>query len=718
MGNNSSGQIDSSSRLRLAIDIGGTFTDSVLVDQNNSVVASTKTLTSHKDPSLAAFDGARSVLDSAGVSLDAVALLIHGTTLATNALIEKRGAKVATICTRGFRDILEIAYERRYSQYDINLQKPDFLVPRNRSFTITERMSVHGDVLLPLHEAELSSLADSIKELEVESVAVCLIHAYANDSHEKVIADYLFKACPGIAVSLSSEVSPEAREFDRLSTTVANAYVKPLMAQYLEAFAARFSSQGFAAPILMMTAGGGMTTLETAARYPVRLVESGPAGGAVLAAETARQSGLSKVLSFDMGGTTAKLCLIDDAEPQKARQFEIARAARFIKGSGMPVRIPVVEMIEIGAGGGSVATVDRVGRLQVGPQSAGSEPGPAAFGKGGDLPTVTDADLLLGYIVAERFAEGRFVLDSESARVAVETLIAKELSLEVMQAAEGISRIVDENMANAARMHAVESGKHLGERTMIAFGGNGPLHACRVARASGIRKILIPPAPGVGSAVGFLFAPISFEVVRSHYCWLDSLNASGLKQINELLENMQAQASSIVEMGCTGDNPDLSVKRLAFMRYHGQGYEIEIELPNRDIVDQDIKELSLLFEQEYGKLYSRPVPGMRIEVLNWSVHVSSVADNVPDSNTDRAQPGAVEQTTGVVLEAIAAKCEIWCDVTAAKRSAKLLWRNEMQQGVVVQGPALICEHQTTTLVAADFHSYADGLGNLVVERLN
>ena len=702
--------------MRLAIDIGGTFTDSVLVDQNNSIVASTKTLTSHKDPSLAAFDGASDVLASAGVGLDAVTLLIHGTTLATNALIEKRGAKVATISTRGFRDILEIAYERRYSQYDINLQKPDFLVPRSRSFTITERMSVHGDILVPLQESELSSLANSIKKLKVESVAVCLIHAYANDSHEKTIAEYLHHACPDVAVSLSSEVSPEAREFDRLCTTVANAYVKPLMAEYLGSFAERFHSQGFVSPILMMTAGGGMTTLETAARYPIRLVESGPAGGAVLAAETARQSGLSKVLSFDMGGTTAKLCLIDDAQPQTARQFEIARAARFIKGSGMPVRIPVVEMIEIGAGGGSIATVDRVGRLQVGPQSAGSEPGPAAFAKGGDMPTVTDADVLLGYIVPERFAGGRFKLDIERARAAVDSQISKRLSLGKFETAEGISRIVDENMANAARMHAVESGKHLGERTMIAFGGNGPLHACRVARASGIKKILIPHAPGVGSAVGFLFAPISFEVVRSHYCWLDSLDASGLTKINDLLKSMQTHASSIVEMGCTDAKPrSLAVRKSAFMRYHGQGYEIEIDLPDRNILQEDIENITGQFEHEYAKLFSRPVPGMRIEILNWSVHVSAFGS---DLKKDTAGDITVAPSTEVDNTRADKTCEIWCDVTGAKRQAKLLWRESMVKNVVVEGPALICEHQTTTLVAADFRSYADELGNIVVEQIN
>ncbi|MEM6987457.1 MAG: hydantoinase/oxoprolinase family protein, partial [Pseudomonadota bacterium] len=450
-----------SPQLRLASDIGGTFTDTVLMS-GDQVLATTKTLTTHSAPAEGALTGATRVLEHANRRFEDVDGMVHGTTLATNALIERRGATVATVCTEGFRDILEIGYERRYSQYDINLTKPNLLVPRHRSLTVPERMSVHGEVLRVLDERAISDLVAQLDATGASAVAVCLLHSYANPDHEQQLAEALAAQRPDLRVSLSSEVSPEAREFDRLCTTVANAYIQPLMAGYLRDFSERFAAAGLRCPILMMTAGGGMCTVDTASRFPIRLVESGPAGGALLAARIAQQLGLQATLSFDMGGTTAKLCLIDDA-PQRARQFEIARQARFIKGSGMPVRIPVIDMIEIGAGGGSIASTDRLGRLHVGPQSAGSEPGPVAFDRGGQSPTVTDADLSLGYLDAARFAEGRLSLNAVAARDALAKQIAPALHFSGADAAErsanGVSRVVDENMASAARMHAVESGK-------------------------------------------------------------------------------------------------------------------------------------------------------------------------------------------------------------------------------------------------------------------
>ena len=383
---------------RLAIDIGGTFTDTVLADATGTIIATTKTATTPEVPALGALEGARRVIAAAKTDWRHIVGFIHGTTLATNALIEKRGACVATITNEGFRDILEIAYERRYSQYDINLEKPDLIAPRARAFTIGGRIDAKGQELQPLDEPAVDRLLENLKACGAEAVAICLLHAYANPEHEIRLRDILQSARPDLVISLSHEVSPEAREFDRLSTTIANAYIQPIMARYLSDFQARFSGEGLECPILMMTAGGGMTTVETAARLPIRLVESGPAGGAILAARIARQTEQRSVLSFDMGGTTAKLCLIDNFRPQTARKFEIARAARFIRGSGMPVRIPVIEMIEIGAGGGSIARVDRLKRVHIGPESAGAEPGPAAFAKGGVDATVTDADVTKGLI--------------------------------------------------------------------------------------------------------------------------------------------------------------------------------------------------------------------------------------------------------------------------------------------------------------------------------
>ena len=478
------------SKPRLAVDIGGTFTDTVLVDRDNAVCASVKTPTTPANPTNGAMKGVQHVLAQASCPISDVAGFVHGTTLATNALIERRGARVATITTQGFRDILEIAYERRYSQYDINLSKPDLIVPRRLAFTVPERMLANGDIHQPLDETVVDGLVSSFDAENVEAIAICLLHAYANPTHERRLRELLLERKPDLAISLSSEISPEAREFERLCTTIANAYIQPLMSRYLTEFAESFAREGLECPILMMTSGGGMTTLEAAARYPIRLVESGPAGGAILASKVAEELGERNVLSFDMGGTTAKLCLIDNYRPQTSRKFEISRAERFVKGSGMPVRIPVIEMIEIGAGGGSIASVDRLGRVQVGPQSAGSDPGPAAFGKGGVNPTVTDADVALGLIDPDQFAEGLLKIDEAAASAALEREIGVHLDLDVVGSAEGVSQIVDESMASAGRMHAVEAGKDLSNRTMIAFGGNGPLHATRVARRAGVDRIM------------------------------------------------------------------------------------------------------------------------------------------------------------------------------------------------------------------------------------
>ena len=684
-------------RLRLAIDIGGTFTDTVLVDETGDVLASTKTPTTPDDPTDGALDGARHVLTQTGYGWADIAGFIHGTTLATNALIERRGARVASVTNAGFRDILEIAYERRYAQYDINLVKADLIVPRAHSFTIGGRMDVQGNELTPLDASAVAALCDDLTASGADAVAICLLHSYANPAHEIALRDLLLTALPHLNISLSHEVSPEAREFDRLCTTIANAYVQPLMSRYLLELQSVFRGQGLTCPILMMTAGGGMTTLDTAARLPIRLVESGPAGGAILAARIAAQAGERAVLSFDMGGTTAKLCLIDDHRPQMARQFEIARAARFIKGSGLPVRIPVLEMIEIGAGGGSIAGVDRLGRLTVGPQSAGAEPGPAAFGKGGTNPTVTDADVTLGYIQSDRFAEGRLQIDQDAAAAALRMAVGDALTLDAMSAARGVSEIVDESMASAGRMHAVESGKEIETRLMIAFGGNGPLHATRVARRAGVSRILIPPDPGVGSAVGFLFAPVGFEIVRSRYALLNGLDVAGL---NGFLDAMTDEATEVVRQGApTGA---LTTRKQAFMRYHGQGHEIEIDLPQRTLTAGDIAALGIAFEAEYSRQFSRAVPGMAIEVLNWAVHVASAAPGLtPLTDLHVNHPATPTDTREVV-----------CDVTGATVAAGIFERSTLSPGSTVNGPALITEPQTTTLVSVDFTARIDDARNI------
>ncbi|MEM6566731.1 MAG: hydantoinase/oxoprolinase family protein, partial [Pseudomonadota bacterium] len=540
-------------------------------------------------------------------------------------------------------------------------------------------------------------IATSLRTSGIEAVAVCLLHAYANPAHELILRARLLDQMPDLVVSLSHEVSPEAREFDRLCTTVANAYIQPLMARYLGDFQTRFQKLGLSCPILMMTASGGMTSIETASMLPIRLVESGPAGGAVLAARVARQTGSTNVLSFDMGGTTAKLCLIDDFRPQTARTFEIARAERFIRGSGMPVRIPVIEMIEIGAGGGSIAQVDTLGRIQVGPQSAGAVPGPAAFGTGGTCATVTDADVALGLIEPTRFAEGRLTIDVARARATLRREVGTALDMDADAAAFGVSEIVDENMASAGRMHAVESGKDLSTRTMIAFGGNGPLHATRVARRAGVKQIIVPKDPGVGSAVGFLYAPVSFELVRSHYVSLDVLDVNA---VNDLLQGMQDEAATVARFGTSADI--LERRRAAFMRYHGQGHEIEVTLPDRPLSEADKARLKEAFETEYAAQFGRVVPDMRIEILNWALSLSEATPDIEGAPYLRTCKPAKH----------AAEREIVCDVTGRSCISAIIERSTLAAGDTLAGPALIVEPQTTTLVSVDFSAKVDAYGNI------
>ena len=684
---------------RLAIDIGGTFTDVALALDDKYLTS--KLLTTHHNPVEAVLEAADIALQQAKVEPAELAAVIHGTTLATNALIERRGAKVGAIVTEGFRDILEIAYERRYDQYDLYIEKPDMIVPRERMKTVRERLRADGSVQTPL---DLESVQQAVVELlddGIESIAICLLHSYKNADHEEAILRLIQALAPDLPVSLSSEVSPEIREFDRLCTTVGNAYIKPLMAGYLKNLEQSLKQKGFACPLFLMTSGGGMTTLETARALPIRLVESGPSGGALLAANIAMACGVSQALSFDMGGTTAKVCLIENGEPRTSRAFEVGRAERFIKGSGLPVRIPVLEMIEIGAGGGSIASIDAMQQLKVGPKSASSDPGPACYGKGGSQPTVTDADALIGFMEPGAFAEGRLHLDIDLAAKAIESGISAELGNDAAAAADGISQVVDEAMANAARMHAVEQGKNLEDCVMIAFGGNGPLHATRVAEKIGIGKIIIPPQPGVGSAVGFLSAPVSFELVRSFYTLVEDFDSNA---INDLLTQMQGEASAVVEAGAQGQI--LITTRTAFMRYKGQGHEIEVGIPKGRLDKEGIRKLVKVFETDYKRLFGRVVPGMKIEVMNWSIRVSTQTENpvgqVSNEALNSAKPSHSRQ--------------LHLGQTGQQLTALCYQRDALKAGDTLSGPALIIEPQTTTYVSAAFEVVIDSVNNIVMTR--
>jgi len=687
-------------KTRLAADIGGTFTDVVLETLTGLHTAKVPTNPDHPERGIMA--GVEIVLAQAGLAAGDIDIFIHGTTLATNALIERKGAKTALITTEGFRDSLEIAYESRYDQFDLKIEKPLPLVPRALRFTVTERLDVRGNVLIPLDHGQISAIAAELARLKIEAVAVGLLHSYANPDHERAVRDALLQAGCTAEITLSSDVCPEVREYERFMTTVCNAYVQPVMARYLRVLEATLAQGGFRCPLFLMTSGGGMTTLAAAIRYPIRLVESGPSGGAVLASRIAASLGEERVVSFDMGGTTAKICLIDDFQPQTARNFEIARAARFQKGSGMPVRIPVVEMIEIGAGGGSIAYVDGLRRLSIGPESAGAVPGAACYGKGGRRPTVTDANVVLGRIDPDRFAEGRMKLDVRAANDAVTGDVGAPLSIDLPAAALGITEMVEENMASAARIHSVEHGADLSRYTMIAFGGCGPLHAVRLAEKLGVARVVVPANCSVGSAVGFLWAPIAYEVVRSRYMTLDRFDLAGA---NAVIAEISAEAREIVR----GGDPDgaLSEVRTAYMRYVGQGHEIQVPVPDGIIGPQGVELIRTAYERSYTGLFGRTIPERDIEILSWSIVVSTrqeAAERVapPCMAVQAPQAG----TRNVILPK-----------DRAYRDLPVYWRPDMPVGAAFDGPALVAEPQTTTFVTAGFRGRIDQNANLVLEKV-
>ena len=684
---------------RVAADIGGTFTDLVLDDGARRHAA--KVLTSHSDPADAVLQGLREVMALAGCKPEAVSLFLHGTTLATNALIERRGAVTALLTTEGHRDAVEMAFENRFEQYDINIDRPAPLVPRRLRIPVRERIAADGGLLKALDDASLNRAVAALAAARVESLAIGFLHAYRNPEHEQRAAAAVRKSLPGVAITLSSEVCPEIREYERLSTACANAYVQPLMAAYLGSLERQLRAAGVQCPLLLMTSGGGLTDIGTASRFPIRLVESGPAGGALLAQNIARQSGYARALSFDMGGTTAKICLIDHAEPLLSRSFEVDRAYRFKKGSGLPVRIPVIEMVEIGAGGGSIAAVDKLGRITVGPASAGSEPGPAAYGRGGALPTVTDADTLLGRLRPEFFAGGSMPLDAAAGQRAIEGEVATPLHLDAQAAAVGITEVIDENMAAAARAHALEWGKDAGGRTLIAYGGAAPLHACRVADKLRIDRILIPEGAGVGSALGFLLAPVSFEVVRSRYMTLSGIR---LAEIRCLIDEMRTEAAAVVGAATSGQPLQETLR--AYMRYAGQGYEIAVNAPPQD-ADDFAAQLGDAFAAAYRMLYARTIPGQEIEILSWTLALGTT----PLAQDQAPAPQRLRQATpdGCV--------ELFDAALGEVREAALYQRQRLGAGDHFDGPALIVEDQTTTVVGADFAGLVNARGHLILERI-
>lgn len=685
--------------MKLAVDIGGTFTDVVLKGADGS--ASIKVLTTHDAPDQGVLDGVLQLLEETSSKVADVDLVIHGTTLPTNALIERKGARTALIATEGFRDSLEMAHEHRFEQYDLYMVRPDPLVPRNLRLTVPERVAADGSVLLDLDEDAVAALVPKLLEEKVEAVGVCFLHSYINSDHEQRAAEILQAALPDLAITISSQVCPEIREYERMSTTCANAYIQPLMAGYLRKLEKGLAEIGLTCPLLLMMSSGGITTVATAVAQPIRLVESGPAGGVIFSQWVAAECGVKQALSFDMGGTTAKLTLIDDLKPQYSRTFEVARQYRFLKGSGLPLRIPVIDMVEIGAGGGSIARVDGLKRITVGPDSAGSTPGPACYGLGGKEPTVTDSDVVLGRIDPDNFAGGKINLDAARAEAAIEKAISGPLGVENVIAAAGISEIVDETMASAARVHAVENGKETGGRTLIAMGGAAPLHCARLAEKLDIDRIIVPVGAGVGSAHGFLRAPIAYEVVRTRLMRLDSLEP---KALTAMFAEMRAEAEAVVRLGAP--EARLVETREAFMRYRGQGHEIPVPLPVRDYDHTIGSDFHQWFEKQYAQVFSRIVPGLEVEALTWTLTLS--AEQQP------AEKPPVPASASGVTEA--GRRQLFDPNLEAAVEVPVYDRLAMAAGSEVQGPAVIVETETATVVPAGFRAVVSTLGHLILTR--
>ena len=686
---------------RLAIDIGGTFTDLALEYSTSYGPTRTtaKVLTTQDQPERGVLDGIAAILAQANVEPGAIALLVHGTTLATNAIIERKGARTALVTTQGFRDVLALGNESRYDQYDLGITLPAPLVPRHLRLPVPERLDNTGQVLLPLDEAAVAALVPTLQRERVESIAIGYLHSFTNPAHERRTRDILAHHLPGIPISLSSEVSPEMREWERFSTTAANAYVQPLIAGYLGRLETGLRAMDLTAPVFLMLSGGGLTTVATARRFPIRLVESGPAGGAIFAAHIARQCSLPEILSFDMGGTTAKVCLVDNYQPQAARTFEVARVGRFKRGSGLPLRIPVIEMVEIGAGGGSLAHVDALGRIAVGPESAGAAPGPACYGRGGTHPAVTDANLVLGRYEPTRFAGGTMPLDVPAAETALTSTIGAQLGLEPGMAALGVIEMVDENMANAARVHAVESGKTYAGRTLIAFGGGGPVHAYRVAEKIGIDHIVVPLGAGVGSAIGFLRAPVAYEVVRSLYQRLATFDPAA---VTALLDDMAAEATATVAQGSFG--APTHQHRLAYMRYVGQGHEIPVALPAHPLTATDTPALRQAFDDAYTRFYDRPVPGSDVEVMSYAVTVTTTPE--PVASTPAPPTRDTPLRSLIVRDTATATTAPW----------SVHDRMSLSPGAIIPGPAIVTEDETSTLIGPEWTATVDPHGVLHLRR--
>ena len=685
----------------LGIDIGGTFTDIVVYDRATGRIRKGKELTTPDDPSRGVLTGLKKLLEN-GVAPESLYRIVHATTLFTNALIERKGARTGLITTKGFRDVLEIGRERKYELYDIHIAMPKPLAPRDLRLEVTERTGPDGSEITPLDEAELLQQIDALIDKGVEAVAIVFLHAYANAAHEDAALEAITAKYPDLIITASHDVSPEIREYDRTSTTVTNAYVKPLAHTYVDRLVKQTEDLGVNAPYFMMLSNGGLTHIEEAKRSPVQLLESGPAAGALVAAYFGSRAGIDNILAFDMGGTTAKLALVEDGEPHVDYHFEAAREKRFAEGSGLPLNISAIKLIEIGAGGGSIAHIDEMDLLKVGPESAGSEPGPVCYGRGGEAPTVTDADLLLGFLNADYFAGGSMKIDRDAAARAMQPLADKS-GLSVVDVARGIYEVVNENMASAARVHIAEQGKDPRQYTLLATGGAGPVHAYYVAKKLGVKRLICPLAAGVASALGLLIAPARIDRVATITSRLEGMD---WQRLEASYKELEADAAKVIEE--TGFDPATArIARLADMRYIGQGFEVVTALPDGPYDASSTQALLDAFEDTYRRTFSRTPPDVNAEIIN--IRVSLRADVPGDgvgftASGEAAGDGATHQTRPVRFP----ENDDYVDTTVFNRA-------QLRPGQNFDGPAVIEESESTLIVGPGSKIQVDEDGNLIVE---
>jgi N-methylhydantoinase A len=688
----------------LGCDIGGTFTDFVLVDDDTGEFQINKCLTTPSDPSDAVEEGIRGLLERVPGFMPKIDEIIHGTTLVINAIIERKGAKTALITTRGFRDVLELGREMRYDAYDIFAEYPEPLVPRSLRKEVAERVTADGRVIVKLNTEEVKQVLTGLCDSGIESLAVCLINSYENPSHEVQIKEIVKKIAPDLSLSTSFEVLPQIREYERTCTTTTNAYVKPITAKYLTKLSTRLESLGFKGKLFIMLSSGGITSVETAREYPVRIIESGPTAAVIASQHYGKMFQIKDMFCFDMGGTTAKSCLIQKGQAGLVSTFEVGRVQRFKKGSGLPIQVPVVDLMEIGAGGGSIARMSKMRLLQVGPESAGADPGPACYNRGGKNPTVTDADLVLGYLDPNYFLGGTMPLDKSAAEKAIEEKVAKPLETQVTEAAFGIHDLINETMAAAAKTHIAEKGGNPNIVTISAFGGAGPVHAYGLAKKIGAPRVMVPPLAGVGSALGFFTAPVAFDLTRSHR---EALDDADFKQIEQLFEALEKEGAAILQEA--DKDQKIIFERTLMMRFVGQGAETDLSIDNKPFDQWKKTEIRALFDAVYQKLYGRTYRETPVEFVTFKVRAS-----LPERPF---RIPSLKNRGKSIEDCLKGERQAFSLIQKEYIPYQVFDRFKLYAGAVLNGPAIIEEKESTIIVGEDAKASVDEYGFVWIDLM-